>query len=364
MKPPRLHVIDEAEIQYRKIAKNALPHKKNAIPNKIWDEIRLLSKTAPRFVFDDEASAHAGRFVREFEMEFLENKDVARPPFKQCYIEYNIDKMLEAIGRRMESDIGSDTDERMGFLIDGDFVRMFICSMKGRCAYYPVDSFMNQHGSSEIVFGSGSHGERIKRLIYTLGSSANVLFTLADNGGLNEKLSPLMEDWADSFTYKPQPGAERLLEDEEFSVGTRGSMRNLFALLYLLNKHRERVSIEREPSKGIVYKGKRRATPAHSLVKISLDNYEKISRSYHIEGHRDGPRRHEVRGFFRHLRNVPTCDHVFPHEPDRFGHYVCDKCGTMRVWVNSHERGDINKGRVSKEYVVTETHKENQNVQG
>jgi hypothetical protein len=97
-----------------------------------------------------------------------------------------------------------------------------------------------------------------------------------------------------------------------------------------------------------MFRGKRQVFAAHSIVKIALDRREQMFKTFQVPD-RDGPRRHQVRGFFRHLHKVEGCDHAFPMVPTD-GKWVCATCGTTRVWVKEHERGDAAKGYATKDY--------------
>ena len=337
-----MHVIDIAEHHDRRTIRSEQLEG-------MWRRIRPLMPKARRFVFDKEASAFVGAFIRDFGPTLLENLQFAIPPFETCYIEYHLDALLDTIGARMVGMEGpkypNAPDERIGHLIDGKQVHSFIQGSDREASYYPVIIGLHTETYTRGMFDNTNLAMDIrKKLAYVLGSTANGLMVGGDTA----------RDWTHHVDVWPVDNIfQGLLRNDLLRDSGNGTVRNLVALLLMLNRQRERVTLTQVPPKGVIYKGKRKVFMAHSLVTLTTEDYGAITRSFSPTGHHESPRRHQVRGFFRHYHRVRGCEHAFLEEgrPDR---WVCQHCGTVRVWVHDHERGDASKGYVTKEYVVTD----------
>ena len=334
-----MHVIDMAEHYDRRYARLPEIHEP-------WKLIRPILAKARRFVFDKEASAFAGAFIRDFGPALLSNLQFAIPPFEQCYVEYHLDALLDTVGKRkIGPELDGARDERIGHLIDYNHVYTFIEDSKGYASLYPVLMKMHTETYTRGMFDEDDiNADVLKKVTYTLGSTSDELKRCG-----SETLRP----WVHTIDFHTSSKFRELLTQGNLRDGGNGTARNLVALLLLLNRQRERVTLTQVPPKGVIYKGKRRVYMAHSLVTLTTEDYGAITRSFTSAGHHESPRRHEVRGFFRHYRRVRGCEHDFL-EDDRPDHWTCQHCGTVRVWVHSHLRGDASKGFVTKEYVVTD----------
>jgi hypothetical protein len=335
-----MHVIDKAEIHDRQ--KLHSPELR-----KVWAGVRQVLPKARRFLFDREASAFAGRFIREHGATLLRNRAFAIPPFEQTYVEYHLDALLEAIGRRKANEkYGIEkSDERIGHLIDGDHVWTFLEGSDNEASIYPVDVWMNTVSHSVGLFDKADIGrDRRRKLEYTLGS------TLGDAQDVNGEV---VLDWLNAFDFAAPAMFANLLTDRKLADAGNGTVRNLVALLLLLNRQRENVTLKTVAPKGVIYRGKRRVFAAHTMVTLTVEDYVHIAHSYEHGAHAS-PRRHQVRGFFRHLHKVDGCEHDYPLASDERGRWVCRTCGTTRVWVHDHERGDASKGYITKDYVVVD----------
>lgn len=279
----------------------------------------------------------------------LRGLSFAIPPFETMYVEYRLDALLNAIGRRSTVDMygGDKSDESIGHLICGGCVHTFIADNEGDCSYYPVTSWLHTDAHARGLFDMKDlANDRTRKLEFTLGSTC---MDIKAAGGVEVAMN-----WLSGIDYLTAPRFEALLTDPTLAQASNGMIRNLVTLLLLLNRQRENVALKVVAPKGVLHKGKRRVTPAHTMVTLTVEDYAHIVKSYAPGGTHASPRRHQVRGFFRHLRKVAGCDHDYPIAADERGHWVCAKCGTVRIWVHDHERGDAAKGYVTKDYVVTD----------
>jgi hypothetical protein len=331
-----MHVIDVAEHHDRR-------KMKSPELQKVWQRLRPIMPKARRFIFDKEASAFAGAFIRDFGPTLLENLQFAIPPFEHCYVEYHLDALLDTIGRRKtEHREGGSADECIGHLIDHNYVYTFIEDSKGEASFYPVMVDLHSDTYTRGTFSSDLEDDEYKKITYTLGSTSNDLKRTSEE---------TLRRWLHNIDIVASPMFHQLLTEDVLRDGGNGTVRNLVALLLMLNRQRERVTLTQVPPKGVIYKGKRKVFMAHSLVMLTTEDYGAITRSFVPAGHHESPRRHQVRGFFRHYHRVRGCEHHFL-EDDRPLHWTCQHCGTRLVWVHDHLRGDASKGFVTKEYVV------------
>ena len=351
-----MHVIDVAEYHDRKKVKH--PELEA-----VWRGVRTLIPKARRFVFDEEASAFAGRFIRDFGPALLENLQFAIPPFENCYIEYHLDTLLDTIRLRKTDELqvepfvkdgvffgrvpkkNADVDERIGHLILNNSVVTFVENSKGDASLYPVAVRLHAETYSRGAFSADLEDDKFRKMAYTLGSTCRDLRRVREE---------TLRRWLHTIDIFTGAAFRPLLEKDGLRDGGNGTVRNLVALLLILNRQRDYgTGIKQVAPKGVIYKGKRRVYMAHSLVTLTTEDYGRITRSFAAGGHHESPRRHQVRGFFRHYHKVRGCEHAFI-EDDQPLHWTCQHCGTIRVWIRDHERGDASKGYTTKEYAVTD----------
>lgn len=339
-----MHVIDVAEHHDRRKLKHPLIEQ-------MWRRIRPLMPKARRFIFDREASAFVGAFIRDFGPAIIENYPFAIPPFEDCYIEYNLDGLLDAVGQRQGADptMGA-LDERMAHLIHNNQVVSFIQDATGVAQLHPVTMLLHTDDYVRGQFDPNDLGEDArKKLIYALGSTGNCLPYMVQ--GL--RTQEAVRRWLYNMDFGAVDAFKSMLQEDKLREHGHGTARDLVALLLMLNRQRERVTLTQVAPKRVFYKGKQKVYAAHSMVTLTTEDYGAITRSLMPTGHHESPRRHEVRGFFRHYHKVRGCEHHFL-EDNRPHHWTCQHCGTRRVWVHDHLRGDASKGFVTKEYVVTD----------
>lgn len=330
-----MHVVDRALIRERKL-------RAVQFARMVKDVERVLPK-ARRFVFDKAASAFTGRFIREFGSALLRNRQFAIPPFEQTYVEYDAQALSEALGRAKSSELLSEgaPDSRLGFLVDGNHVWTFVENSDGLAGIFPVE-FWTDTTPTRGLFSNDLGYDKWRKLAYTLGTT---LHEIEDWETMN--------DWYSNIDFGVPKDLEILLTRQDLAVGGNGTVRDYIAVLLMLNRQKDRVSLKQIPARGVIYKGKRRTYMAHSLVTIDVEDYHHIAQSYQRTHTRESPRRHQVRGFFRHLHRVHGCEHDYPLTPNE-NRWTCRRCGTVRVWVEAHERGDAGKGYRTKEYQVTD----------
>lgn len=304
-----------------------------------WRPVAQLLPKARRFLLNDEASHRLGEVIRDTEDLILEHHQFALPPYPVTYIEFNIDTMQRALGREVSSYDGP-MDVQIGYLVSGLSVRSFVRASDGRHTIGPFILHKGDglRGSMRLPEEIGH--ERWARLCIFLGSSIHALPN-------NELRATLLRDWAlkpaCKFKYTP-----------EVCAGATGDLRNLFAILLLLNQPHI-VNVTPVARRTGLSRGKRMVYAAHSIVNIELGRRKNYRKLLQKGLPRRSPRRHEVRGHFTHWGTKDGCVHqwpIMPSEAPKTGAptWTCKLCGGKRTWREAFERGDAGVGFVTKEY--------------
>ena len=157
--------------------------------------------------------------------------------------------------------------------------------------------------------------------------------------------------------------------------GGAGELRNIIAMLLMLNRPTITQYRNTTPASRGWLKGKIIPYFSHTTVTISLDAVATLRLIGTPAGEAVPRRAHEVRGHFCHdevARNflrIAGCLHEWqrchddwtpwpdgPHDPIplRLNHWACKTCAGKRWWRPKHMRGDATRGFVVKDYAVTE----------
>lgn len=341
---PEPHVIDAALWDRRN--DHLLPRRK---------EIMAVLPRAKRFILSDEASTRVGEILKGEEMAwfFLRNHQFAIPPYPVTYIEFNIDNMLITSGRRIyKQEHSAARDIRTGYLINSDGERAvvypFAKSADGIAGPSPV---ILRKGSKKVIPLPAALGPTPPRarLNVLLGSDARDARVSPSNALAAEEI---LGRW--TLDYMMPNHADKY--DIDFFNSCAGDFRNLVVLLLLLNQPKLIGVTPIARSSGI-RKGKRVVYAAHNVVDIRIGEKKDYRRVFDFgHGTRSSPRRHNVRGHFVHYHRDPNCIHSWPSEADTTkGHpsWTCGKCGCVRVWRKTYEKGDATKGFVTKDYSLT-----------
>jgi len=339
------------------------------------DALRIKSR---RYMFTDEASRRAGEITKRTEGHMLRNHQFARGPNPVTYLEINLDEFHSGADM-VSSAMPWEGDVRVGFLSveRGDRTYIYVFADNGPEDGFSLSPFyyirglqqraddpqvhlitdgrlqdaLNQTAEATGDFAIGptmfNHG------LFLMGSSASTLMT--DQRG-HEAFTDIALDWAvrPAFDY-PEADPKFL-----FNVGvTRaciGDVRNWMSMMLLLNQPGI-VTFREVGHQNRLVKGKRRVYMKHSTVQIELGRRKISQRLFKFPAGGWHPRRHSVRGYFRHLNKNPSCIHDWPTEATISNHgaeqWECSKCGCLRSWVPSHDRGDAGLGYVTKDYEVT-----------
>ena len=315
------------------------------VPSEFLRKLNSVKYTAKRYVFDEDASAKAGRFATECADLVCEHAEFAIPPFANTYVEIDQIAALQASSRREVDDL---TARRVGYLFleNGDLV--VCCGEPTQPTFMPF-VYRRRDGSA-----SPTGTEQIELRNFLMGEIA-------------VPLRPAVETFShrltDIWDYRPlYDMPAHLLEQTEDDC--RGDLKRALACLLLLNQQHG-VNNRAVGPKRVLRGGKARTYLAHSVVTIDLSPHG--TRGLFTVGNRASPRRHQVEGHFVHYGIEDGCTHDWSafttpelerRDHERLGRPVrrwrCSECGGMRVWREEFTRGDGQKGFVTKEYKVVD----------
>lgn len=307
--------------------------------------LKALRHRARRFVFDEAASAQAGRFATECADLVCEHSQFALPPFPNSYIEIDNLASLRA-SSRLKTDEG--TARRLGFLFheDGD---VYVCSGGD----YQAKGFLPFRYHRKGAGGPGTELPDDHEFLrdFLIGEVAVGLRPAVD--GFSRHVTDV---WSVSSANSSRQLIGWMVEE------CRGEFKRAIAALLLLNQKRG-VEIRDVPPARRMAGGKLRTYMAHSVVSIDIGG-DGVRGFFHVES-RSSPRRHEVRGHFVHYGIDEACGHEWEpystadlerRDVERIGKPVsrwrCSKCQGLRVRREAFHRGDATKGFVTKSYDV------------
>jgi hypothetical protein len=311
----------------------------------LFNHLNAVRYKVKRYVFDEDASAKAGRFATECADLVCEHAEFAIPPFANTYIEIDQHSSLRASSRRP---IETDTASRVGYLFleNGD---VLVCAGdESNATFLP---FLYQRREDASV----SPQEQVTLRDFLMGE-------------VYEELRPAIETFSHRLTslweYRPlldmPADLERFMEAE-----CRGDLKRAIAAVLLLNQQHGVAHREVGPRRAI-RSGKAKTYLAHSVVTIDLS--PRGIRGLFTIGNRASPRRHQVEGHYVHYGISEGCDHSWSsfttpelerRDMEKLGRHVkrwrCSSCMGLRVWREEFHRGDAQKGFVTKEYKVTDS---------
>lgn len=295
--------------------------------------VKELAPRARQFVFDEEASRHIGRFIRDCPDILIDQMQFARQPYDVTYIEVDLAAVYAAMGRPTSS--GGEPDWRVGFLSNGGTVSTLtntrthpvatlspLCILDNEYSHHPVTSYIDD---SMVLLGSTWHD--------------------------------VTEAQREAFSHRFNMGyrGEEQFRDKCYEImipAVMGEARvYLAALLMLFQK--QHVVVKDHPFERKMARGKLRTFMAHSTVTINLAGVIEVCRSIQISD-RASPRRHEVRTHYKHRYLTPGCEHVWTRVQNVDNEqWRCTCCSGLRYLCKDHIRGDSRNGFITKDYKVT-----------
>ena len=366
-KPARQMVVDEAVDRAERLSWRGWK-----TSDKVIAETRRTLLQARRVVLSDAASAKLGEIVAATERLMVRHQQFAIPPYDKTYVEFNLDAMYAAMGRRRTSPDAADRDGQMGLLFDGPVMHVYVRTLSG-FTFPGLLRYYMRPPEDDGSFGP-RHGERAEdgRIVCSYqesgiplldGNTDDALFIRAALllGSTASELDP--HEWVDIVHRWTPYAAYNTKEpyDAQSLMSVAGEVRNAVAVLLLLNCP-EHYKLVAQPHRRFLNRGRPVVYRAHSVVELELGRRRDYARLWKTYSDRASPRRHEVRGHFRHRDGREDCAHEWPLVPVPSSTpvpgrppaptWTCSRCGRHRTWVAEHQRGDAGRGFVTKEYAV------------
>lgn len=332
----------------------------------VLQRVVAASHRAKRLKFDTDSSRLLGAFIHDCLDLIIKHRQFAMPLYDTMYIEIETDAMYNEIGGRAAGQTGLDdpyTDVVIGFLIDYRTVYTIAKGPLGTLIM-PVFQYINPRGVYEEpgygkdlamyrLLKSPADEEQldiIAHLMLMFGSSFNNIKTQMTNEELQLLTHEVNFYWGGSKSIEKisTKGHEKVLTEMV------GDTRNIYGALLWLNSLPHTIKYTSMPAGHRIIHGKRVPMSAHNTVHIHMKGTVQVRNLFiRTMKAREHPRRHDVRGFWRHHGGIAQgCGHQWPEIPDKRHKFVCTKCQRERWWINAHQRGDTSKGFVSKEYKV------------
>ena len=151
---------------------------------------------------------------------------------------------------------------------------------------------------------------------------------------------------------------------------TQSTLRNIVAVLLLLNRPSVVTFGETAPRRRGLLKGREAVYMEHTTVSIDVDPAPVLRRLGTPAEAATPKRRHEVRRTWCHdapyrAGTERGCVHAWAPHPDHDAaagtNWLCGGCGGHRWQREAHMRGDATRGFVAKDYVVKKTTRDENN---
>jgi hypothetical protein len=334
------------------------------------------SRQAKRIMFDADSCRLLGKFIAQCTDLIVAHRQFAMPPYDVMYMEIDAQAFYDdfpgvAAGPVKLRD--PEADQRVGFLFDHRFVFTIAHGIKST-SIMPIFNYINPRGEYKApslhkdCVGYQLLPDTTEELTGDYKKLAEAGFDLDLQAKLalmfGSRWATLGIDYVEAtklsaevqYYYGMDMPVTRLSTEGHRSMLTEivGDVRNIYGVLLWLNSLPHTIKYTNAPAGHRIMKGKRVALSAHNIVHIHLHGTVQVRNLFAkaVKG-REHPRRHDVRGFWRHRGGLPQgCGHIWPETPDKRNKYVCKKCQRERWWVHAHQRGDKDKGFVTKEYVA------------
>jgi hypothetical protein len=317
---------------------------------------------AKRFVLDADGTRYLGRIVRDNPKMIARNIEFALQPFPKMYVELPFDVFYkEATGR--ESD--AFADRTYGVLFIGPKVYMITEGSDLLPIFIPWYYWLNHPWDlqRELQIAETMGLSRMQIDNYFWGEAYDKL-------GAEEQrtLRAYHSLWmvGEDFTNNEFSAMGAVMKAQWKSMfdTSAGDLRNIVALLLLLNRSGDYVYEEQFGPHRAMYKAKPRTFLAHSVVRFRMDPVKRVIRTMGIGG--AWRREHDVKGHFCHDERARgaqglggACARDEFGEPQHdwkeydVNQWRCLKCGGLRWWRKDCRRGTRDKGKVKTIYEVT-----------
>jgi len=315
--------------------------------------LRADAREARRFILGDEASYEVGKWIAACEDLLLDNVQFAKAPFPTTYVEVSISEVNRGIGRKVAGPLET-ADDRLGYLIKGDHVRLVCSAMHVKGANPTTWNYWLNTPEDEPFLVPGHNRNEWLRVKLFLGTTA---LALKDDEQLVRfayriRVRNLLPEMVRQTRYWDHDAAKVKATIEHMVHCAAGELRTLLAVLLLINQHRHRLHFA-EVGRHVSLVPQRKVYTGHTLVSLPIGLSREGTRKTFYPNTRHSPVGHDVRGHWMRFHLQEHCVHRFPDLPDDDGHFVCASCRGWRTWKRAHRRGDSSKGLNIQTYEVT-----------
>jgi len=366
---------------------------------KINEQIKQKIRAARRFRLTTEAAHHVGSVISSIPELLFREQQFARAPYDLTWIEFPYDHWFHGLANN-EQLRGTATE--MGFLVDHGNVYTVAYARdmpRNRPAVIPFVYTLHKpwEMAEQLAFAQRVGTSRLQLDGFLWGATLEQMVQahVADNppdptvDGVKEYTAKVADFFRDHpsrslrnnhtvaflpFSQHIQRKIERMNELNERLLGAAaGDLRNIVALLLLMNRPSLTRYVKDEPHWKTFVNGKSRTYMSHTVVTIDFDPRPALMKIGTALGKTESKRRHEVRGVYCHDEKyrkgtAAGCIHDWYEHPDylddishlhidehgsvQWDNWLCKGCAGHRWWRETHERGDASKGYVVKEYEV------------
>jgi len=363
-----------------------------AVHPKTIDQLKRSARNARRFVLTEDATRRIGEVITTIPDLLIREHQFARAPYDLTWIEFPSHVLWEMFRARhpaayTSAGIWGDpeaSDHTIGYLIDHERVNI-ICG--GTVAdpdtlpnilpiQYRLHTEWDAADQTEYARRAGLIPPEDLEM-YLWGSTWVDLKKATRDELINRNT-------AEFLPVNPlHHNAQRWLDDGEMRDAVRGSvgeLRNIIALLLVMNRPSLTRYVRTFPNSRGFYKGKILPFLAHTTVTMDLDARPTLQLIGTPAGEEVSRRRHEVKGHYKHdqtsrqYSRIAGCIHEYqpthgpkedwapwpdapigmPGEPGVPRNWVCSECGGKRWWQKDSERGTAEKGFLAHDgYDVT-----------
>lgn len=366
----------------------------------INEQLKQKIRSARRFRLTPEASTHVGRVIATIPELLFREQQFARAPYDVTWLEFPYDNWFNGLSKQ---ELFRGTDTEMGFLIDHGNVYTIAYSKdmpRDTPAVIPLVYTLHKPWEmrEQIDFAQkvGMSRLGLDGLLWGATLEQMVRMRVAENPPEDksvEGIKAYTSQTADYFRDHPSrslrnnhtlgflPISDHIVKRpssykdiyERVSGAAAGDLRNIVALLLLMNRPSLTRYVQDEPHWKTFVGGKSRTYLSHTVVTIDFDPRPALMKIGTVYGEKESKRRHEVRGVYCHDEKyrkgtAAGCIHDWYEHPDymddiahlhidehgsvQWDNWLCKGCGGHRWWRETHERGDAAKGYVVKNYEV------------
>lgn len=339
--------------------RHARPDPRHDYKPGVIDLVKRKLLNARRFVLDADAARRYGEVVRDIPDLILREHQFARAPFDTCWFEIPFPVFYETVTGNPIDEYG---DWEVGYLIDHETAYVIVGGTVIERDVLPQLMPLAFHlhepweVADQLAVAKAAMTSRIQLDAFLWGETYEKLD--------QDQQRALRA--AHSCTSLVMPGERswRFLK-AHIEHGT-GDLRNIIALMLLMNRPSLTTYLRDIPSWKTFTKGKLQTYLSHTVVTIRLDPKPTLRLIGTSEGDHIERRRHEVRGHYKHDEVCRAaarlgCVHDWLRNPDYPDdddtHFVCATCHGKRWWAKSHVRGSAIEGFTAHDaYRITARH--------